>query len=96
MNISEIHIVNNNTCGGVNVARIYKTIPGKPTEVVCANGFSVMGFLLSILDRAGPNTVTNKEHFRDMLVANKKSFAEVFSVKTADTSKFKLSIGSYL
>ncbi|ARW78109.1 envelope glycoprotein L [Common bottlenose dolphin gammaherpesvirus 1 strain Sarasota] len=91
-NIKEIHFNSVETCGGVNVARVYTRGPGNITQVICANGFNVMSFLLAVSVKAGERTIENRDSFREQLKASLHLFASKFSVKTADTSIFKFGV----
>lgn len=80
------------TCHNTNVAQIRLTNDSSNvSRNVCANGFSVMSFLITLLQRLDKEAYETEKQLLSKLKENIDNFYDKFDRTTTDSSKYNLS-----
>nr|QRE02528.1 Envelope glycoprotein gL [Otarine gammaherpesvirus 4] len=87
--ILQIQFVGLNTCGGSNVAKVILHNANQTTvDVVCANGFNVMAFLMTIIQQLDKSATREELALLKHLETSLKGFSDHLTPATATTSRF--------
>ncbi|UTM04275.1 envelope glycoprotein L [Equid gammaherpesvirus 2] len=88
--VTQIFLNDPKTCNYTNVAQFwYKDEGGNASKVVCANGFSLMSFLLNVLQRV-LNKTPEMDSLAEQINRFRTDYSSAFSVYNSKTEKFNV------